>query len=63
MVTMTNLPTMVTIREAAELTGLSYNHLRTLCINKQIVHIRAGRKFLINMEKLADYLNGLEVGA
>lgn len=61
MVTMDKIPTMVTIRKAAELTGLSYNCLRKLCISQQIVHIKAGSKFLINLEKLTEYLNQGEV--
>lgn len=61
MVTMDKIPTMVTIRKAADLTGLSYDCLRKLCINKQIVHIKAGSKFLINLEKLTEYLNQGEI--
>lgn len=51
------IPTMVTIRKAAELTGLSYNYLRQLCLSNKIIHVRAGSKYLINLEKLVDYLN------
>lgn len=49
---------MVTLKEASSRTGISYDCLRKMCINKQIVHIKAGSKFLINWEKLVDYLNG-----
>ena len=28
-----------------------------MCINGKIVHIRAGNKYLINWDKLVDYLN------
>lgn len=55
------IPTMMTIKEASEATGLSYGHLRSLCLNKEIVFIRAGSKYLINLEKLIQYLNGDEV--
>jgi|GluameStandDraft_1065615.scaffolds.fasta_scaffold140611_1 hypothetical protein len=48
---------MITLREAADRTGISYNRLRKMCINRQIVHIKAGCKFLINWDKLVDYLN------
>lgn len=54
-----NIPKMVTLKEASELTGISYDYLRKMCINKQIVHIKAGVKYLINFEKLVDYLNGV----
>ena len=53
---------MVTLREAASRTGISYDRLRKMCINGQIVHIKAGCKFLINWEKLVDYLNAGEMG-
>ena len=48
---------MVTLREASSRTGISYDRLRKMCINGQIVHIKAGSKFLLNWEKLVDYLN------
>lgn len=52
------IPTMVTLSEASKQTGLSYDYLRKLCLAGQITHIRAGKKYLINLEKLVDYLNG-----
>lgn len=48
---------MVTLKEASSRTGLSYDRLRKMCINGQIIYIRAGNKFLLNWEKLVDYLN------
>lgn len=48
---------MVSIREAAEMTGLSYSCIRKLCMNRQIVHIRSGKKYFVNLPKLMDYLN------
>ena len=52
------IPTMVTIKEAAEKTGLSYYYIRKLCLEKKVVHIMAGRKVLINEEKFINFLNG-----
>ena len=49
---------MVTIKEAAEKTGLSYYYIRKLCLEKKVVHITAGRKVLINEEKFINFLNG-----
>ena len=57
------VPTMITIAQAAAETGLSYDHLRKLCLQGKIVHVRAGRKFLINKEKLIEFLNGGEASA
>lgn len=52
------MPTMKKLREAAKETGLSYNHLRQLCLSGKIVCTRVGNRWYINMEKLAEYLNG-----
>ena len=56
------MPVMKTIREASMECGLSYNCLRQLCLANKIVHIRAGSKIMINMDKLKDYLNGEKDG-
>lgn len=51
---------MVTLREASNRTGVSYDRLRKMCINRQIVYIKAGSKFLLNWDKLVEYLNNGE---
>lgn len=51
------VPQMVTIKQASEMTGVSYDAIRRMCLNNQIVYIRAGKKFLINLGKLVEYLN------
>ena len=51
------IPTMLTIPEAAERTGLSKHYLRQLVLQGRIVYISAGRKYLINMNSLAAFLN------
>lgn len=53
------LPVMKTIKEMVELTRFSYMHLRNLCLENKIVHIRAGKKYLINYDRFCDYLNGI----
>lgn len=57
------IPTMVTIKEAASRTGLSYDYIRKLCLQRKIVFVKAGCKFLINMERLIEYLNQGEQAA
>lgn len=57
------IPTMETLKTASELTGLSYDYLRKLCLQGKIVYVRAGSKYLINMEKLVDFLNRGEAAA
>lgn len=52
------LPVMKTLREMVELTGFTYMHLRNLCLNNEIIHVRAGKKYLINYDRFVDYLNG-----
>ncbi len=54
------LPVMKSIKEMVELTGFSYMHLRNLCLENKIVHVRAGKKYLINYDRFCDYLNGIE---
>ena len=49
---------MVTIREAAAATGLSYYSIRNMCLTNKIAHVRAGTKILINLDRLIDLLNG-----
>lgn len=53
------LPVMKSIKEMVELTGLSYMHLRNLCLENKIVHIRTRKKYLINYDRFCDYLNGI----
>lgn len=50
-------PRMETLRSAAAQTGLPYSTLRNLCLAGQVVHIRVGKKFYVNMGRLAEYLN------
>lgn len=57
---MTDFPRMLTLRQCSKETGLSYEYLRQLCLQNKIVYVKAGSKYLINAEKLADYFNGKE---
>ena len=50
---------MLTIKEAAALVeGLTEYRVRQMCINDQIPHIMAGKKYLINKDKFLSYLRG-----
>lgn len=53
---MSEFPEMISLRTAADRTGLSYDFLRKACITGRIVYIRAGKKFLLNAEALQEYL-------
>lgn len=52
-----NAPRMRTIDEVSKLTGLSYTFIRKLCLNGKIVHVKTGRKYLVNLDKFYEYLN------
>lgn len=55
-----SMPKMATINETAKLTGLAKYYIRQLALNNKIKHVRAGKKILINIEKLIEYLNNGE---
>ena len=51
--------TMLTIKEAAALVhGLTEYRVRQMCINDQMPHIMAGRKYLINKDIFLAHLRG-----
>ena len=52
------VPVMLTIREAARRSGLSYDAIRKLCLQRKIVFIRVGTKYLVNWERFCEFLNG-----
>lgn len=54
------LPTMLTLAQASEMTGLSYHTIRTWCLSGQLPHIRAGGsrgKILLTVENLRRFLS------
>ena len=54
-----NKITMLTIKEAAKLVdGLTEYRVRQMCINNQLPHIMAGKKYLINKDIFLRYLCG-----
>ncbi len=52
------VPKMATINEAATITGLAKHFIRQLALQNKIKNVRAGKKILVNVEKLVDFLNG-----
>ena len=56
-----NIPTMLTINKTIELTGLSKYYLRNLIADNKIVYLKTGNRFLINFEKLIEFLNGEDI--
>ena len=54
-----NMPTMLTIKEAAAKSGLSYGTIRRWCINGIFKgFVKAGSKTLINYDRFVEFLNG-----
>ena len=51
------IPHMETIKATAELTGLPEHFIRQKVISGEIVSVKAGRKYLVNVDKLVEYLN------
>lgn len=52
------MPRMVTIGQAAELTGLTYSCLRRWILDGTFPFFcRVGSKYLINLDRLVDFLN------
>lgn len=52
-----HIPTMLTIHETAQKTGLAEHYIRQLVLKNEICYIKAGRKYLVNLEKLIEYLD------
>lgn len=57
----TKIPHMETIRKTAELFGLPVHFVRTKVSSGEVVAVRAGRRFLVNVDKFAEYLNNSHI--
>ena len=49
------------IRKTAELFGLPVHFVRAKVASGEVVAVRAGRKFLVNVDRFAEYLNNTTV--
>lgn len=60
MMTDQKIPTMLTIPQILErFPALNYNFVRRLCVENKICYVRGGKgRYLINIEKFVDWLNG-----
>lgn len=52
-----NVPRMATINEASKIVGLARYYVRQLALKGKIKHVRAGKKILVNVDKLIEFLN------
>lgn len=55
------IPRMETIDNAARLFGLPKHLIRSKVISGEIVAVQIGRKYLVNCDKLLEYLNTSKV--
>ena len=52
------MPRMLKLRDAAAETGLTYSCLRRWILSGQFTYyVKAGSKYLVNMDRLAEFLN------
>lgn len=51
------IPHMETIKRTAEIFGLPVHFVRCKVASGEVVAVRAGRRFLVNVDKFAEYLN------
>ena len=51
------IPQMETIKRTAEIFGLPVHFVRCKVASGEVVAVRAGRRFLVNVDKFAEYLN------
>jgi len=54
---MNEIPTMLKVHEAAAKFNLSEYYCRQLVLQRKIVFVRAGNRYLINENSLVSYLN------
>ncbi len=50
-------PRMRSIEEAAKEVGLSAYTIRRLIKENKIIYVRSGMKYLVNLDRLIDFLN------
>ena len=51
------VPTMLSIKETAKVTGIAEYNIRQLVAGNKICFVKAGKKYLVNLEKFVEYLN------
>lgn len=50
-------PRMATIKQTARITNTPEHFVRTLCLERKISAVRAGNKWLVNVDRFIDFLN------
>jgi excisionase family DNA binding protein len=52
------MPRMLTMKDTSRETGLSLKFLKQAVDEGKIVYVKSGRRYLINYDRLVDWLNG-----
>lgn len=55
------IPRMETIKKTAEIFGLPVHFVRCKVASGEVVAVRAGKRFLVNVDKFAEYLNSFTI--
>ncbi|MCD7780883.1 MAG: excisionase family DNA-binding protein [Candidatus Gastranaerophilales bacterium] len=61
MINKLNVPRLETIKQAARVTNLAPYYIRQLVLQNKIKYVRAGRKYLVNLDNLIEYLSNGEM--
>lgn len=57
------IPVMKTINEASRISGLAKYRIRQIVLENKVKYVKAGKKYLINVDSLIEYLNNGETAA
>lgn len=52
------MPEMVTMKEAAQRSGISYGRIRRMVLSGRVAYRKIGREYLINWNRFIDFMNG-----
>lgn len=58
-----SIPRMATIGETAAMFGLSQYFVRRLVRSGQVVAVQTGCKYLVNIDRFAEFLNGNRIAS
>lgn len=56
-----HIPRMETIKATAQLFNLPVHFIRSMVNSGEIVAVKAGNRYLVNVDKLAEYLNNCTI--
>lgn len=51
-------PKLASITQCSIISGLAYSTIRRMILEGKIKYIKTGKKYLVNIDSLSEYLNG-----